>query len=106
MNLFFLVAVYYIPESPNYLMSRGREKEAEKVLNLLDIGQAHNLFSRIFPNTNRHFFSNFSCMFLILNIFFCLNFNFSNLLDMRNLQEQGKKAFCYQKLVLSVSLPT
>ena len=37
MNLFFLVAVYYIPESPNYLMSRGREKEAEKVLNLLDI---------------------------------------------------------------------
>ena len=46
MNLFFLVAVYYIPESPNHLMSRGREKEAEKVLNLLDIGQAHNIFSQ------------------------------------------------------------
>ena len=48
MNLFFLVAVYYIPESPNHLMSRGREKEAEKVLNLLDIGQALNMFSQIF----------------------------------------------------------
>jgi hypothetical protein len=27
-----------------------------------------------------------------------LNSNCSNLLDMRNLQEQAKKAFCYQKL--------
>ena len=59
MNLFFLVAVYYIPESPNHLMSRGREKEAEKVLNLLDIGQAHNMFSQIFEiHTNLHFFPN------------------------------------------------
>ena len=31
-------------------------------------------------------------------IFSKLNFNHSNLLDMRNLQEQVKKAFCYQKL--------
>ena len=57
MNLFFLVAVYYIPESPNHLMSRGREKEAEKVLNLLDIGQAHNMFSQIFRNTYESTFS-------------------------------------------------
>ena len=65
MNLFFLVAVYYIPESPNHLMSRGREKEAEKVLNLLDIGQALNMFSQIFeiirvyiffPKTNPYLF--------------------------------------------------
>ena len=35
-------------------------------------------------------FSNFSCMFLNPNIFFQL--------DMRNLQEQVKNAFCYQKL--------
>ena len=35
-------------------------------------------------------FSNFSCMFLNPN-----NFNCSNLLYMRNLQEQVKKAFCY-----------
>ena len=27
-----------------------------------------------------------------------LNYNCSNILDMRNLQEQVKKAFCYKKL--------
>ena len=43
-------------------------------------------------------FSNFSCLFLNPNIFSDLNANCSNLLDMRNLQEQVKKAFCYQKL--------
>ena len=38
-------------------------------------------------------------MFLNPNIFFLsLNSNCSNLLDMRNLQEQVKKAFYYQKL--------
>ena len=57
MNLFFLVAVYYIPESPNHLMSRGREKEAEKVLNLLDIGQALNMFSQIFEIIRVYIFS-------------------------------------------------
>ena len=30
-----------------------------------------------------------------------LNFNCSILLDLRNLQEQVKKAFCYQKIVLT-----
>ena len=43
-------------------------------------------------------FSNFSCIFLNPNIFSNLNYNFSNLWDMRNLQEEVKKAFCYQKL--------
>ena len=43
-------------------------------------------------------FSNFSYMFLNPNIFSNLDYNCSNLLDMRNLQEQVKKAFCYQKL--------
>ena len=43
-------------------------------------------------------FSNFSCVFLNPNIFSDLNANCSNLLDMRNLPEQVKKAFCYQKL--------
>ena len=37
-------------------------------------------------------------MFLNPNFFPNLNSNFSNLLDMRNLLEQVKKAFCYQKL--------
>jgi hypothetical protein len=41
---------------------------------------------------------NFSCMFLNPNIISNLDSNCSNLLDMRNLQEQVKKAFCYQKL--------
>ena len=37
-------------------------------------------------------------MFQNPNIFSDLNFTCSNLLDLRNLQEQVKKAFCYQKL--------
>ena len=41
-------------------------------------------------------FSNFSCMFLNPNIFSNMNSNCSNLLDMRNLQEQVRKAFCDQ----------
>ena len=44
-----------------------------------------------------HYFSNFSCMFLnpnISSISSCFN-----LLDMRNFQEQVKKALCYQKLL-------
>ena len=45
-----------------------------------------------------NFFSNISCMFLKPIIFSNLNSNCSNLLDLRNLQEQVKKAFCYQKL--------
>ena len=46
----------------------------------------------------RCIYLNFSCMFLNPNIFSSLNSNCSNLLDVRNLQEQVKKAFCYQKL--------
>ena len=45
-------------------------------------------------------FSNFSCIFQIPIFFSNLNSNCSNFLDMRNLQEQVKKAFCYQKLTL------
>ena len=43
-------------------------------------------------------FSNFSCMFLNSNIFSNLNYDCSNSLDLRNLQEKVKKTFCYQKL--------
>ena len=52
-------------------------------------------------NLERHMiqsFSNFSCMFLIPIIFSHLNHNCSNLLDMRNLQEQVKKHSEYQAL--------
>ena len=40
-------------------------------------------------------FSNFSCRFLSPIIFFNLNLNYSNLLHLRNLQEQVEKAFCF-----------
>ena len=43
------------------------------------------------------FLKSSNCMFLNL-IFFILNSNCFNLLDMINLQKQVKKAFCYQKL--------
>ena len=44
-------------------------------------------------------FLTFPACFWIPIIFSNLNYNCSNLLDMRNLQEQVKKAFCYQKLI-------
>ena len=53
---------------------------------------------------NKVFFSNFSCMFLNPNNFFHMNYHCSNLLDMRNLQEQFKKALCYQKLFWPVTV--
>ena len=43
-------------------------------------------------------FLTFPACFEIPIIFSNLNSDFSNLLDMRNIQEQDKKAFCYQKL--------
>ena len=43
-------------------------------------------------------FSNFSCMFLNPNNSSNLNSNCSKSYDVRNLQEQVKKAFCYQKM--------
>ena len=43
-------------------------------------------------------FLTFPACFQIPIIFSDLNSNCSNSLDMRNLQEQDKKAFCYQKL--------
>ena len=43
-------------------------------------------------------FLTFPACFSIPKIFFNLNFNCSNLSILRNLQEQVKKAFCYQKL--------
>ena len=47
-------------------------------------------------------FSNFFCMFLNPN----LNFKYSNLLVMRNLREQVKKAFSYQKLFWPFTVQT
>ena len=49
------------------------------------------------PN-KEHFFLTFPACFSIPIIFSNLNSNCSNLLHMRNLQEQVKRAFCYQNL--------
>ena len=49
-------------------------------------------------NSSPEYFSNFSCRFLNLNYFSNLNPDCSNVFDLRNLQEQVKNAFCYQKL--------
>ena len=43
-------------------------------------------------------FLTFPVCFSISKVFNNLNLNCSNLLDLRNLQEEVKKAFCYQKL--------
>ena len=50
----------------------------------------------VFKINKPKLFSNFSCMFLNPNDFSNSDSNFSNLFDMRKLQEQVKKAFCYQ----------
>ena len=60
-----------------------------------------NLWAINFPiwaNQPKYIFLTFPACFKIPIIFSSLNSNCSNLLDMRNLQEQVKKAFCYQKL--------
>ena len=49
-------------------------------------------------------FSNFSCRFLNPNNFSNLNYNCSIFWDLRNLQEQVKKAFYYQKLFWSFTV--
>ena len=60
-----------------------------------------NLIWHIFwwwDHSENMYFLTFSACFSIPIIFSNLNYNCSNLLDMRNLQEQVKKAFCYQEL--------
>ena len=50
-------------------------------------------------NTEQQFFFlTFPACFYIPIFFSNLNSNYSSLIDMKNLQEQVKKAFCYQKL--------
>ena len=46
-----------------------------------------------------YLFLTFPARFQIPVIFSNLNYNCSNLSDLRNLHEQVKKAFCYQKLI-------
>ena len=64
----------------------------------IDLEFMSNLWVRIL------FFLNFPACFSIPIIFSKLNYNCSNLLDLRNLQEQVKNAFCYQKLFCTVDV--
>jgi hypothetical protein len=52
----------------------------------------------------KYYFLTFPAYFLIPIISSNLNYNFSIFLDLRNLQEQVKKAFCYQKLFWSFTV--
>ena len=62
-------------------------------LTSLTFGQKLRMFLWI-KSLNEWTFSNFSCRFLNPNIFSIMNHNCSNVLDLRNLHEQVKKAFC------------
>ena len=74
--------------------------ESQKLTSLTGLTFSEALIAGVQnPPSEGYFFSNFSCMFLNLDIFFSnLICNCSNLLDLRNLQEQVKKTFCNQKL--------
>ena len=61
----------------------------------LTFGQKLRMFVWI-KSLNEWTFSNFSCRILNPNIFSILNHNCSNVLDLRNLHEQVKKAFCFK----------
>ena len=47
-------------------------------------------------------YSNFSCRFLNPNCFFQLNSNCFNVSDMRDLQEQVERAFCFKRCLLAL----
>ena len=74
----------------------------QRVLENLEKTSQHSWMSKEFSRNTTicktYTFSNLSCMFLNPNNFFQFEFEFLYLLDMRSLQEQVKKAFCYQKL--------
>ena len=66
-----------------------KQKSAEEQERLRKIQEVRKIFSNFFLHVSKsqYFFSK-------------LNSNCSNLLDLRNLQEQVKKAFCYQKFTV------
>ena len=66
----------------------GRKKNPQTLVPI------HGMFME--RRNTKKVFSNFSCMFLSSNIFSNFNSNCFNLLNLRNLQEQVKRAFCYQ----------
>ena len=62
------------------------------------LGCQINEYTRLLCSQEYLSFLTFPACFSIPIMFSNLNYNCSNLLTMRNLQEQVKKAFCYQKL--------
>ena len=68
------------------------------VLRFLATSQVANAPETCNYSQSKLVFSIFSCMFLNPHFFSNLNLNCSILSDMRNLQEQLEKAFCYKKM--------
>ena len=70
-----------------------------KLAHCQEINAACNITQKPFVSELKPiYFLTFPAYFSIPIIFSNLNHNSSNLLDLRNLQEQVKKAFCYHKL--------
>ena len=80
---------FYSNKGRFYLQFSGRSPFKSAISEMC----CHNV-----PLLNAYNFWTFPSCLSISIIFSYLNSNCSNLLDMRNLQEQVKKAFCYQKL--------
>ena len=70
--------------------------ESGHIANLAGMGVGKVIF--FLSKQKKMYFLNFPACFSIPNFFSNLNYNCSNFVDLRNLQEQVKKAFCYQKL--------
>ena len=80
----YLTLLYYV----NYEIQTPNEAFLQWFANLLGLGRQIGLIN----------FGVLSALFWNCEFFVCGKMYFSNLLEMRNLQEQVKKAFCYQKL--------
>ena len=72
-------------------MQEKLEKDCDTCIKLLQ-------FDMFFLTRKKFSIHTFPICFSMPIIFSNLNYNCSNLSNMRNLQEQVKKAFCYQKL--------
>jgi hypothetical protein len=96
-SLFYLSirAVLFL-KSPS--SSKQNMSEFLKENKTFHIDQDKYFVSKIVLTYWEKYFLTFPACFWIPIIFSNLNYNCSNFLDLRNLQEQVKKAFCYQEL--------
>ena len=83
---------------PSHITYMNRTWQTDYVLHMCFYHLCMYICTILCMYKKKRFFFYFSCMFLNPNMFSNLNYNYSNLLDMKNLQEQVKKAFCYHQL--------